>query len=86
MTGQCAFHTPPRLRLHSLTSSMGQVYLTHFLVSPPSRSRNVASRANALTFALPPSLIDASSRGGCLPHYAVDAVSTPSFTVVNAAG
>ena len=55
-------------------------------IAPPSRSCDVTSSANAMTLAPPPSLIDTSRRGGCLPHRAVDAVSTSSFIIIDAAG
>jgi hypothetical protein len=60
----------------------GSVYPTRRLVSPPPRSRDVTSSVNAMTLAPPPSLIDVSCRGRCLPHGAVDAVGTSSFTVI----
>jgi len=81
----CIPHTAPFTSPAASRAVRGGVYPTCRLVSPPSRSHDVTSSANAVTLAPPPSLIDASRRCGCLPHRAVDAVSTPSFTIVDVA-
>ena len=81
----CIPHTAPFMSPAALRAVQGSVYPTCHLVSPPSHSHDVTSSANAMILAPPPSLIDMSRRGGCLPHRAVDAVNTSSFIVIDAA-
>lgn len=74
VAGKCASHTPPRLHLLQLMSSTRQ-RVSH---TPPCfLSLSFLWRhlqCQCKTLAPPPSLIDMSRRGGCLPHRAVDAV------------
>jgi len=76
----CIPHTTPFTSPAALRAVWGSVYPTRHLVSPPSRSRDATSSGNAMILAPPPSLIDTSHRGGCLPHRAVDAVIPPPLS------